>query len=584
MYGILARRYDPDFDSCCTVMLRDGTLVTYGFKEVDKALRRLNNKDAYCSLKKNLPRIELMTMLKERKNQEPDLRPLIADMEQLYNANLEKAAIAKQKEQEQAAILKQTEPKLNPKPQKLRKKTKAATKRKAPAVRKRSNKQIPVDTDIAGYYYDMEMQPNHEKHVHELPLVGNGPGKWYRGKIKGERWTDTNEVNYECHFDTPLNHVHWYNQAYAEKAVNCFQDIKVKHGWLSDGDTEPPVHNKVVVGDFVTRWFPQHELPSNFELSDGLRGAYVDAIVLEVVPIKGKNTYKCSFDAPLSLDFTYVEAEIELLRKRYLDRKPPKDPMHWNGVGDRLVQKTLCKGATQRSTVFESCAVVSRPLSKPKIVIKGTQDDVCRAERDVNNDPAFMARAFQEFIKQARVEDVEQDFDVEEDVSGSRSTLGSMHTSTTPPSALYTSGEKALRKRLFPCTVCLQPADGAHQCGRCYAHVHVICAPAFPGSPEGYGQVVLCGKCEGTALRTVGTVGPTLERHTSILSLTENRRRRFTASEQAKPLQYILPHSNDFVSLGQPPPPQHPPSTVDNMMGQTAKSSETSSDGSDGTV
>jgi hypothetical protein len=36
---VLARPYDPDFDSCCTVMLRDGTLVPYGYKEVDKALQ-----------------------------------------------------------------------------------------------------------------------------------------------------------------------------------------------------------------------------------------------------------------------------------------------------------------------------------------------------------------------------------------------------------------------------------------------------------------------------------------------------------------------------------------------------------------
>jgi hypothetical protein len=462
-------------------------------------------------------------MLKERKNQESALRPLIADMERLYNADLAKAAIAKQEEQEKAAILKQTEPKLNPKPPRLRKKTKAATKPKALAMRKRSKTQLPVDTDIAGYYYDMEMQPNHEKHIDELPQVGNGPGKWYRGKIKGERWTDTNELNYECHFDTPLNHVHWYKQTYAEKAVACFQDNKVKQGWLCDGDTQPPVHKKVVVGDFVTRWFPTHELPTNFELSDGLCGAYVDAIVLEAVSIKGKNTYKCSFDAPLSLDINYGEAEIDLLRKRYLNRKPPS-VLHREG--DRPVQNTLCKGARQRSTVVESCAVVSRPLSKQKIVIKGTQDDVFGAERDVTTDPALMARALKEFIHQARIEDVEPNLCGQDDVLGSPSTRGTMQNAATRPSALYTSGQKELRKRLFRCTVCDAPADGAHQCGHCYAHVHVICAPAFPGSPEGYGQVVLCGKCDGTTLRTIGTVGPTPERHTSILSLTDNRRRR----------------------------------------------------------
>jgi hypothetical protein len=73
-FGILARVYNPDFDTCCTVMLVDGSLVTYGYKEVDLGLKRLNNKDDYCPLKKNTPREELARLFKARKNEQPSLR------------------------------------------------------------------------------------------------------------------------------------------------------------------------------------------------------------------------------------------------------------------------------------------------------------------------------------------------------------------------------------------------------------------------------------------------------------------------------------------------------------------------------
>ena len=66
------------------------------------------------------------------------------------------------------------------------------------------------------------------------------------------------------------------------------------------------------------------------------------------------------------------------------------------------------------------------------------------------------------------------------------------------PLGLYTDGNKQLRKRLFPCPSCHEPADGSHQCGGCYQHVHVCCATPFKDSPEGFGQIVSCGLCDET--------------------------------------------------------------------------------------
>ena len=66
------------------------------------------------------------------------------------------------------------------------------------------------------------------------------------------------------------------------------------------------------------------------------------------------------------------------------------------------------------------------------------------------------------------------------------------------PLALYNYGNKQLRKRLFPCPSCQQAADGSHQCGGCFKHVHVYCATPFKNAPEGFGQTLLCGLCVET--------------------------------------------------------------------------------------
>ncbi len=69
------------------------------------------------------------------------------------------------------------------------------------------------------------------------------------------------------------------------------------------------------------------------------------------------------------------------------------------------------------------------------------------------------------------------------------------HDDTQEPGALYTSNDKRLRKRTFKYAVCPDAADGSHQCGACFRHVHGCCGEPWPGSEEGYGQVRMCGDC-----------------------------------------------------------------------------------------
>jgi hypothetical protein len=76
--------------------------------------------------------------------------------------------------------------------------------------------------------------------------------------------------------------------------------------------------------------------------------------------------------------------------------------------------------------------------------------------------------------------------------------LNKEHRRQTLPLALYTSGDKQLRERFFPCPCCLQPADGSHQCGGCFTHVHQYCASVLHGSSDGFGEMLACGLCNET--------------------------------------------------------------------------------------
>jgi hypothetical protein len=67
---------------------------------------------------------------------------------------------------------------------------------------------------------------------------------------------------------------------------------------------------------------------------------------------------------------------------------------------------------------------------------------------------------------------------------------------TIAPTCLYTMEDKLLKRRCFPCPDCAQPANGSHQCGACFAHVHVVCGTPYENAPESFGQLLLCQDCE----------------------------------------------------------------------------------------
>ncbi len=79
--------------------------------------------------------------------------------------------------------------------------------------------------------------------------------------------------------------------------------------------------------------------------------------------------------------------------------------------------------------------------------------------------------------------------------SGGRLEDDNKRNENDPPTQLYTAGDKRKRKRLYPCQDCGDNADGSHQCGGCFQHMHAICGAAYPRSCEGHGQKRLCHNC-----------------------------------------------------------------------------------------
>ena len=46
------------------------------------------------------------------------------------------------------------------------------------------------------------------------------------------------------------------------------------------------------------------------------------------------------------------------------------------------------------------------------------------------------------------------------------------------------------------CKVCKQEVGNGHKCAQCNDPVHLICGKPVKGDEEGYGQKVVCFKCE----------------------------------------------------------------------------------------
>ncbi len=400
------------------------------------------------------------------------------------------------------------------------------------------------------YYYDNEMLKLPEKAEWTPPAIGCGPGKWYRGRVVAEHITPQNVLMYKCTFDTPLQHTHLYTAIYAQKTMKSFLELQAMQGWASS--SQQPCHNEddMAIGDAVIKWFAKANLPKDHSISETMRGAFVEGIIIDVDKKKNGTKYKLSFDVLTMGENWYSEEDTRLYHERSLKSKVKSTT---EGSSAPLQGQPLCLGKRQRAAVGEACAIVTRPTKGPRCLVPGTQDEhislVQGKDAVIVSTDVFMA-----LLNSMTVDDMDSNAGSDaseqnnEDDNNQTISDGDASTSTgndepvereedTPvgPGALYTAIDKNMRKQTYPCPVCGDPADGAHQCGLCYRHVHVICAPGFPGSEEGYGQVLQCPKClpKGTDTASLDE-GQKSPLYRSKLGMGEIQRRRNAKLERER--------------------------------------------------
>ena len=345
MFAILASQFNPDTDDFGTCLKCDDTLQVLGYKDMVKAISRLNNKDIYAPIRKEIPKAHLRNLLQQRREMVPSLSESVREIELAYIATLG----AKSKKI------------VTPQPhaRKPKKKSKKS-KKKVVLPQLRTYDILKDGTDVAAFYYDCEMDPAWALKPPDVLENPCGPGQLYRGLVMSHRITEKQDLMYVCKFETPLQHSHEFTETYTAKMVCSFSCAKEDRGWRV---ARADVVSGIAVGMCITRWFSLKELPGLAE--DGtLVGDYVDGIVIDTGKKAKNTTYKCSFDAPASFEQWYSETEtrhfVDKHNERYGHSTVRVTPTsHDKGL------ITLSKGASQLQALSEACAVSSRLSLRP---------------------------------------------------------------------------------------------------------------------------------------------------------------------------------------------------------------------------
>jgi hypothetical protein len=517
-------------------------LRTYGYKDIDLAIKRLNNKNDYCPLKKNIPIVELQELLKVRLlTMSPSLHDVVVEMELKFRKEVADTAAAKQ------LLLLAQEKSCDASVDKD--KATMATKPKG----KRRGKIIYKDgTDLAAYYFDWEMDLSDLDNEGERTYDDNDPGCWYRGHIVGPRWTSQNKLVYECKFDTPRQHLHEFTSGNVTKLIKSFEENKHDCGWTTQS-TLPHVIN--LQRDMsVRRFFERHELPKNHNPEDGLLGAYVNGTISEIRELNSSFEYKIFYEAPISsemwsnLDVTRCYRATYTLTATYrivppsltIPGTPNADVQDMNddmnkqqipGTVEQLIVAIVDKEAAKVKEVDENRGEGGeRDTSPTELGSKGVNNEASVATPTGMDAPPLIDDMNKlqlpgtvdksenkiEIPEQLRVANVDKEAAKVNNEAPEATSAGmdapplktikkkslklikkkpSKNFVVTGPTTKYTKEQKDLRARCFPCLQCGDPADGAHQCGFCFCHVHVFCTDPFPGTSEGFGQLRICPAC-----------------------------------------------------------------------------------------
>jgi hypothetical protein len=81
VFAILASPFNPDTDDFGTCLKWDDTFQVLGYKDMVKAISRLNNKDIYAPIRKEIPKAHLRNLLQQRRDMVPSLSESVREME-----------------------------------------------------------------------------------------------------------------------------------------------------------------------------------------------------------------------------------------------------------------------------------------------------------------------------------------------------------------------------------------------------------------------------------------------------------------------------------------------------------------------
>jgi hypothetical protein len=328
-------------------------------------------------------------------------------------------------------------------------------------------------------------------------------------------------------------------QQVAEAAAKKPLRVRRKKPETEDGHEGSPLTNlHYEMGMMVRRWFERRELPKNHNPEDGLLGVFVNGRITALGKKGMNNMYKISYEAPISDDRWIDGEEASRYRATYTCTYPSKlliPPLTINvPPEDQRIQNTVPQDAansvkkdsrsdldimlTHKTTQREEQAQIlvqerlDELFREHELAANGVAIDATIAENIAglmvqykakalddysvgNNAQILVQQMLDELLREHELaaNGVAIDATIADNIAGRMPSI--THVDVSRPTRKYNKEEKQLRSRLFPCIVCSEPADGSHQCGYCFCHLHVPCAPPYPGTTEGFGQLRMCPAC-----------------------------------------------------------------------------------------
>ena len=379
-YGVLVRDVRPidTFGTCVMHGANNvgvaGTLQSFPAKDLHVAWLRLNNLDSSSADKKAMPRNELRTLYNNTVGNQQQLLQKIEDCEDDYLTRLAEGIQAKMTAQG-----------------KKRKESKGP--RKKSKVGQKGNKAhpqpaIPIGTKVSGYFQNSQaysdvmpgtvqklMKQWSKKHAKDSIRLREGwdvDGEMFPGEVIDIITGDANYgALYVCKFNTPNELM----RTITEDEVHDIMVDDLEHAssdtdndGLSSIDEEPP-NVSLTLGTKLLRTV--HDVGPTFATVTSMHEGVIQSIGIKL----RLKRYRCHFPTHETSSNWYTDNETQTMANAFSTKMAP--------VATLADGRLKCKGALQRKTISEACAVVRRPKLAPVFAsISGTPESQAEGRKN----------------------------------------------------------------------------------------------------------------------------------------------------------------------------------------------------------